>query len=171
MERTMLIMQGLPGLGKSRLAERIASSDAFALISTDSIRLELTGDASDLSRDMEVYQLARERAKIALRAQPSINIVVDATNTRRSALNEWLGIAQLYRMAVRVAMFDIDLTLSMAVNRKRARRGERFVPNNVLMAMETRLKDFDWSEIDGYVDVKAKDGYTWRIFYASNAKI
>jgi predicted kinase len=50
----------------------------YIRISTDDIRLEITGNAEDQSKNAEVFSIARNRVNSALSENKSV--VVDATN-------------------------------------------------------------------------------------------
>lgn len=78
--KTLYIMIGLPGSGKSTYAENICARNRTTLVSTDEIRRELWGSAADQQRGDEVFNEAYRRIEIALVAGD--DVVFDATNLK-----------------------------------------------------------------------------------------
>ena len=73
------VMVGLPGSGKSTIAEEIAKNLNTCVISSDMIRKDLTGDENNQEQNDQVFKLYYTTLKGHLRA--GHNIVLDATNT------------------------------------------------------------------------------------------
>ena len=78
METKFFMMVGLPGCGKSIIAEEMAKSYDCNVYSSDSIREEINGDARCQDNKDEVFALLHKRIKDDLRAGKSC--IYDATN-------------------------------------------------------------------------------------------
>ena len=136
----LTIMVGISGSGKSTHAAKLAKSIPADIVEPDAIRLELTGDASDQSRNGEVFRLAHSRTEAKLRA--GISVIVDATSLDRKTRAEWVAIAR--RCGVDVRAVVVDTPLDVAKNRNNAR--ERVVPLNVIDKQASRLCPPTFSE-------------------------
>jgi predicted kinase len=82
MENKLIVLVGLPGSGKSHLAQEIAKKEQATILSSDDIREELFGDASKQKKTAIVYETLYERAKSLLLSGK--NVVIDATNIDRN---------------------------------------------------------------------------------------
>lgn len=94
--RVLVVLRGLPGSGKSTVAQAIVDSDParWARVSKDDLRQMMVGPNGDLfrfvedrAREMIVSMTADEMAMSALRM--GLDVVVDATNLTNRALNSW----------------------------------------------------------------------------------
>lgn len=80
MKNPIFIMSiGIRGSGKSSTFNNALYSD-YVKVSTDSIRIELTGDVSNQSRNADVFKIAHDRAISSLNAGNST--IYDATNVQ-----------------------------------------------------------------------------------------
>ena len=81
---TLWVMVGLSGSGKSSVAKEIAKNNSnTVIVSSDSIREELTGDYEDMEHNEEVFKIFHKRIREAL--ENNTNVIADATNiTMRS---------------------------------------------------------------------------------------
>lgn len=77
-DRTLIVMTGLPGSGKSTKAEELAEKYNAVIISTDEIRQEINGDAGDQRNAKKVFDTAFSRLDKAL--VNGKNIIWDSTN-------------------------------------------------------------------------------------------
>lgn len=87
---TLYIPVGLSGSGKSTIATKIANENAnTVIISTDSIRKELTGNAENQEQNDEVFNIFHNRIYENLVNKK--NVIADATNltikSRRAIMN------------------------------------------------------------------------------------
>ncbi len=78
---TAYIGIGLPGSGKTTHLKPFAANKGAVYICPDDIRLEMTGDAADQSRNSEVWSQVFRLIHAAL--AENRDIVVDATNAKR----------------------------------------------------------------------------------------
>ena len=130
---TLTLMVGVSGSGKSTHAAKLAQSLPADIVEPDAIRLELTGNAGDQSRNREVFQLAHSRAEAKLLA--GINVVVDATNLDRKTRAEWLAIARRCGAEARAVVVDTPVDVAKKRNLSRS----RVVPLDVIDKQAGRL--------------------------------
>lgn len=81
-------MVGLVGSGKSTFAKTIASTHRCKIHSSDSIRLELTGDINNQDKNEEVFSLLKRRVKADLINDD--NVIVDCCNISYKRRMEFL---------------------------------------------------------------------------------
>jgi predicted kinase len=74
----LIVMVGIPGSGKSTIAEEIKNTYNFKIFSSDEIRKELLGCANDQSNNYYVFKTLYERLKDNL--TNGQNCIFDATN-------------------------------------------------------------------------------------------
>ena len=89
------VMVGLSGSGKSTIAKKIADDNPnTAIISSDNIREELTGDYEDQKHNEEVFKIFHDRIRKNLENKQ--NVIADATNltikSRRAILSKVNGL-------------------------------------------------------------------------------
>lgn len=75
----LIIMVGLPGSGKSTRAEELATTENCTVLSSDSIRKELSGSEQDQNQNDKVFKLLYQRMNELLSRGESV--IIDATNT------------------------------------------------------------------------------------------
>lgn len=127
---SFVMMVGLPGSGKSTYANYLANGEENVVIhSSDDIREELSGNASNMNINKEVFNLLHERVIRDLKAGK--NVIYDATNLsrkRRVAFLEQIKSINIRKVAILVwASFDSCV--------KRQEKRERKVPKEVIKRM------------------------------------
>ena len=75
----LIIMVGLPGSGKSTRAKELAATGKCTILSSDSIRKELSGSEQDQTQNDKVFKLLYQRMNEFLSKGESV--IIDATNT------------------------------------------------------------------------------------------
>lgn len=82
---TVYMLIGLPGSGKSTVAEKLAKGQDAIIVSTDKIREELFGDEAIQSNEKyngnTVFCIAYDKVKLAM--LEGKNVIFDATNVKR----------------------------------------------------------------------------------------
>lgn len=129
----LTLMVGISGSGKSTHANKIAASTNATIVEPDAIRKELTGNASDQSRNGEVFRLAHQRAEALLRK--GTDVIVDATNVDKKTRAEWVAIAR--RCGAEARAVVVDTPVNVAKNRNLNR--SRIVPLDVIDKQARRL--------------------------------
>jgi predicted kinase len=125
---------GLPGSGKTSLLRPLAHKYSYEYICPDEIREEVTGDASDQSRNAEVWEMARERLCDAL--EQGKNVVFDATFANGQQRREFINFAR-GNGAQKVQGLFVSVSPETAGERNKLR--DRTVPNHVIERMNEFL--------------------------------
>ncbi len=85
----LYVMVGLPGSGKSHIAEELARKNNAVVYSMDEIRGELCGDVGDQSRNDEVFGIWVNKIRRALKHGQ--NVIADATNVTKHGRRSFLA--------------------------------------------------------------------------------
>ena len=85
-------MIGIPGSGKTEMANKLAAQYGAAVFSSDNIRKELTGNESDQTVNDKVFKTMFERTCATL--NDGVSAIYDATNLSGAGfcLNSYLHI-------------------------------------------------------------------------------
>ena len=131
MDNYLILLVGIVGSGKSTYVNtaQSISSEVFTIVCPDEIRVELTGDITDQSKNKEVFELARYRAGRAL-IDGQI-VIIDATNYNRKNRKLWLDLAD--QLGYKVECHVMKTTHEECRRRNAAR--ERVVPDFVMDRM------------------------------------
>lgn len=142
----LILMIGLPGSGKSFLAQKLAEGDpSYRWISTDAIREQLFGDEAFQGPWLPIWSRVREQFREAMTQQAVA--IYDATNARRR--NRRDALREVRRMgfeSVSGLWVNSPLELCLDRNRKRSRR----VPEAVILKMHRQLTDAPPTLQDGF---------------------
>lgn len=133
---TLHAMMGIPGSGKSTVADDIKQMHNAVRISPDEIRRMLTGDPNNQERNAEVFGIAHGSTKANL-AQGN-HVIFDATNTKADSRRTLLGLADQTGARKHLHIVDPGLEVSSQRNRDRA---ERVVPQEILDRMHQEMLD------------------------------
>ena len=140
--RVLVVLRGLPGSGKSTVAQAIVDSDPgrWARVSKDDIRQMMVGPSGDLfqfvedrAREVVVTKTAEEMTMSALRL--GLDVVVDATNLTDRALNSWRMAAMVVNRDGRGPVLVCERVVPTSVEEcvaRDARRGARSVGRAVI---------------------------------------
>lgn len=149
----VLMMVGVPGSGKSYVAEQLSAMLNLSVLSSDKFREELSGDANDQSVSREAWQLVYDRAALAL--QRGDSVIVDGRHNalvgRRRDTSRYL---QSGAKAVIAVWVDTPLGTSLERNRSRS----RVVPEEVIERMQNNIDRTPPSLSDGFATVFRLDG-------------
>lgn len=141
-DRYMAIFVGIPGSTKSTYAAKLAAQDPnLVIISPDLLRLELTGDISNQSKNGFIFNtLLPCRINTAMTRRH--NILIDATSTTKKARKPLIEQAKANGYGVKVIV--MKATLEGCKERNAAR--ERVVPDFVLDKMYNQWQEPELSE-------------------------
>ena len=131
---TLHALVGIPGSGKSTLAHTFGCK----IVSSDSIREELTGSESDLSRDNEVWNIFHLRVAITL--LKGHDVVADATHLSPCSR---LYLQEIDAIPHRTVVHFVSTEFNVCVDRNAAR--DRNVPFPVMQRMYVQLTGDDCS--------------------------
>jgi predicted kinase len=138
MTKQLFATMGIPGSGKSYATQWFFNNvDGVQIINPDMIRLGLTGDESDQSRNNEVFTIAHNRLRSALSDAETKIVVFDATNIKKFARQHLLAIASEYKAKTALMIFDIDFPICSVRNEER----ERTVPMRAMLRMQAEFED------------------------------
>jgi predicted kinase len=139
---SLTIAVGIPGSGKSVCGEAGLQAAARAVfdvvVSSDRIREELTGDITNMERNVDVFAVVNERVRQALR--DGLRVYVDATNLKpefRATLRE---IARTYDAQAIAYIFTLSEDYDLCQKRNMER--ERNVPENVMLLMHGMFMEY-----------------------------
>lgn len=142
---SVVMMVGVPGSGKSYIAEQLSELLAIDVLSSDECRKELTGDANDQSMSREAWDLVRQRAQDAIADGRSI--VIDGTHNNREGRRR--DIAQ-YRSFGAKAVIGVNIVASLETAKTRNTSRERVVPEFVIEHMQQNIDSAPPSTDDGF---------------------
>lgn len=142
---TLYVTMGIPGSGKSTWVERFSApveasatvngGDAIVIVSPDQIRLRLTGDMSDQSKNAVVFSLAHQQTRSHLAL--GHDVIFDATCVTTRARTELLDIVKDNDVIdggdIRAELHVFDTAPQVCLDRNAAR--ERKVPEDIIMKM------------------------------------
>lgn len=135
--KKVIVGIGIPGSGKTTLLKDFALKYNYSYICPDDIRFELTGNASDQSKNNEVWQKAYKKLEGEIR---NGNVVVfDATMANLKDRKNFLSKARFFG-AEKVQGVFVDVPIEIAKSRNESR--ERVVPDFVLNRMNDSLENF-----------------------------
>lgn len=139
---------GIPGAGKTTALKPFAEKNIYTYISPDDIRAELTGDASDQSKNKEVWQEAYRRVAESL--ERGETVVFDATFAKDFERKNFIQFAREHG-AEKVQGVFASVDFKVANGRNKAR--DRVVPEHAIDKMHTMLRDRPPVVEDGFDSV------------------
>ena len=176
---TVYMLIGLPGSGKSTVAEKLAKGEDAVIVSTDKIREELFGDEAIQSNEKyngnTVFCIAHDRVKIAM--LEGKNVIFDATNVKRKDRKYFLDLLRPekflalqktnyhYRFHAILIATPYEKCLENNLNRRRV------VPEEVIKRMmcnfEVPMKFEGWDVVEVYrpFGFWAPYGYNYYVNY------
>lgn len=117
-----LMLMGISGSGKSTLAQALARNCDYKIFSSDGLREELFGDATDQAHNSEVFDELHRRILKALDAGESC--VYDATNLNRKRRIQFLERLKKYK-ELKKGIVVLATPVDFCVTRDAARAQER----------------------------------------------
>ena len=139
-EKTLWIMSGCPGCGKSTYINNIGAIFGGKAISRDEIRFELLGDKVDhteyFSHENEVWATYIQKIKESIiQCQHTF---ADATHLDERSRNKLLNALNLHSsVKINVVYFDVPVEVCLERNNKRT--GWARVPDSVIRRMATQI--------------------------------
>lgn len=134
-------MIGIPGSGKTEMANKLAAQYGAAVFSSDNIRKELIGSESDQTVNDKVFKTMFKRTCATL--NDGVSVIHDATNLsykrRRVLLEQLSAHYNIQKIAVVMAT-----PIKMCIDRKTQR--DRMVPKDVIWSMVKSFYMPDWYE-------------------------
>lgn len=145
---TVIIMRGLPGSGKSSIAQTWAfgqeGETGRAVISRDDLRIAFFGEEGALSSEKEMTISEAVEQAISSALARGIDVVVDATHLKRAHM---MGVAKVaYTSGASIAVVNVSVPAETCINNiaVRVSFGGRHVNSDVITDMNTRFSG--WNE-------------------------
>ena len=141
-QASLILLIGLPGSGKSSLAQQLLAEDSQSpLISTDAIRSQLFGDEAIQGAWLLVWREVQrqfQQAVVQISCAAARRAIYDATNTQRRHRREVIALARATGFThVTGLWLNTPVWLCLARNRRR----DRLVPEDVIFRMHRQLRD------------------------------
>lgn len=142
---SVIMMVGVPGSGKSYIAEQLGKTLDLTVLSSDKCREELSGDANDQSVSKQAWELVYTRANQAIDEDHSV--IIDGTHfnpeVRRQDVQRYKDFGARAVVGVHVAT---DLEISLQRNNNR----DRVVPEHIILDMQSNIDQVTPSTDDGF---------------------
>jgi predicted kinase len=139
--KTMILMQGIPGSGKSTMVDSLCRRFGYAttaVCSTDDFWYdENKVYRFDSARLGAAHQWNQDRATLAMKRGETV--IVDNTNIKREHVAPYLVAAAKHGYEVQVVRVAVDPTL--AVLRQEDRSEDRRVPAATIFRMHREMED------------------------------
>ena len=141
----LVVMAGLPGTGKSTVAEAVGARLGLPVVSVDPIESAIlrAGIAADQPTGLAAYLVAEMHAEGSL--QSGRSIIVDAVNAVNPAREQWVNLAARHNEKLK---FIEVMCSDPELHRQRIEARERTLPHLELTwnAVEQSLEDYsEWS--------------------------
>jgi predicted kinase len=138
-KKTLTLMQGIPGSGKSTVAKALADATGALIFSTD--EFWYMGDPSyydyDKTRTAEAHNWNQRRAILEM-SRNMHNIIIDNTNLTQEAVSPYLMGAYVFGYDTQVIRVDVPLEVAFARNATRPK--DRQIPESVIEEMAERMQ-------------------------------
>lgn len=128
---------GIPGSGKTTVLKEFAKKWGYSYVCPDDIRLEMTGSASDQSKNNEVWNEVYIRVENELRSGNSV--ILDATFANPKQRKQFIEFVR-EKGAEKVQGVFLDTPVETAKERNKMR--ERVVPEHAMDRMIENIKKF-----------------------------
>lgn len=158
---TFYMLCGLPGSGKSCWARKEAKSDDV-IISSDSIREELYGDASNQNAPARIFNTMFTRTCAALRGNHTV--FYDATNINaKRRINLLKSLKKLFPdIFYCCVIIATPIDICYERNSKRERVVPTYVIDRMLRQFEMPCENEGW---DGFIIIHSYDSYRdWKFY-------
>lgn len=144
----LTVLVGIPGSGKSTWAEEYTRENQIEWVSSDAIRLMMTGDMRDLSQDDKVWPHFFHRLEKALAC--GRDVVADSTGLWKPSRQRMLTLANYYEADIHALVF---MATDAAVERNMMRSDA--VPLVAMKKMlDQRAEMLETIEQEGFTQVR-----------------
>ncbi len=141
----MIMGVGIPGSGKTTALKPLAERYSYKYISPDDVRAELTGTATDQSKNKEVWEEVYTR--VAKELESGETVVFDATFARENERKDFIKFAREHG-AEKVQGIFASVPLEVADERNNSR--ERVVPRYAMERMDKMIQEHPPEIEDGF---------------------
>ena len=143
MTKTLWLMCGAPGSGKSWFAKNILKTDdTWQYISRDEIRFSLIKEGEDyFGKEKQVFKEFCNQIIYACGCDEYHNIIVDATHLNWASRRKLLGAIEVDAYNIKVIPVVVTASLKTILARNQLRNGRERVPEDVIRRMLGRMND------------------------------
>jgi predicted kinase len=152
-DKILYLMRGIPGSGKSVVAQMIANGTNGLICSTDDYWLDEDGNYLFDSNRLGDAHKGNQRKVAEAMGRGESSIIVDNMNIQARVLTPYLTLASLFGYTVQV--IDVSTDFETASRRNSERPSIRQVPESVLNNMDYNLNQigrFDISRLLSEID-------------------
>lgn len=142
--RKAIIGIGVPGAGKTTVLKSFAERNGYAYVSTDDVRVELTGDVGNRTRNREVFGLTVQRASDFIKEGKTI--VFDTIFTNPKYRRDF--IAWLHKQGIEHVQ-GLYVSTPIEITRERNSNREKVVPSEILEEAHKSIMEFPPNTADG----------------------
>lgn len=133
-----MLMQGIPGSGKSFIADLLAGATEATVCSTDDLWLDEEGYYNfNKGKLGEKHLLNQKKVALAM-SKNDVFIIVDNTNITRNDIKPYLTLAEIFGYQVQV--LRVDTALDVCLERNAERPVNRQVPEDTIRAMREDME-------------------------------
>lgn len=137
--KTLILMMGIPGSGKSTYLAKANKIKHRKIISRDQIRFSMIETGDYFSKEKEVFNEYINQIQLALK-DPNINVIyADATQLTEKGRYKVLDNLNLENVNVKVYWKNTPLKLALARNAQR--EGQEYVPESAIIKMYNSIQD------------------------------
>lgn len=141
--KTLYLMQGIPGSGKTTIAKIIADREEAIIFSTDDfwIHHDETGlhYHFDPTRLGEAHRWNQQRTAKEMASLDGGNIVIDNTNIKKRDVQPYVTLARIFEYEIVVMRVDVPLATALVRNDRRP--VDRKVPAEIIERMHNTMED------------------------------
>jgi len=151
MKSILAVLVGISGSGKSTYAHGLKTSLTVEnklsteLVETDSIRVELTGNAEDQSQNGRVFMVAKTRVSSFL--SQGKNCIIDATSVSVKDRKDWVNIGKGNGAEVRAYFIDVPISIAKYQNSKRERKVPDWIIDKQFLKLTVPKKEEGFDKI------------------------
>lgn len=139
-ETSVIVMRGLPGSGKSTIANEWMNADEDrAIVSRDLFRESMYGKQGVLNKNQENAITDMVNHAVSTNIRNGNSVIVDQTSLRRADAREMGFLAMAEDADFATVNVDISVDDAIARNNDRAVAGGRNVPEEVIRGMHTKF--------------------------------
>lgn len=139
--KMLYIMQGIPGSGKSTIAQMIANATDGRIFSTDDLWYDEEGKYNFDPDLLGIKHKENQRLVTEAMVEGIESIIVDNTNIYQKDANIYIEMAEMFNYELTV--IRVNTPLETALTRNAERPEDRQVPRDVIITKKRVMQDID----------------------------
>lgn len=158
MAKNLILMMGIPGVGKSTLLKERCNPKTDIVVSRDAIRFNMLADTDEyFANEQEVWHEYITTLKLFLTDDKWKNVIADATHLNPRARDKVLNALNkiIQKENITVYILWVNVSLETALERNAQRQGRALVPESAIKNMYRSLQapvEREGFHIWGYLD-------------------